>query len=180
MGSILGLTLPGPSLLYRAIAILLLFVGVLTYGYVKGISHEQAKAAIAQAKSAEIAVKAAKEQNHQNAMSYKRLADAFGELEGKYQQLRKGVRSHVSESDHSCKLSNGWVLLHDAAASGTVPGPPGVAEADSSAVTAVEALEGAIISNYQEYNKCREQVIEFNQWYESQKKIFEGAGQQKP
>lgn len=175
MGALLGLALPGPSLLYRALAVVLLFVGVLTYGYVKGISHEQNKQLAAQAANATKSVEVSKAQNAVNAGTYKRLEETLTNLEDRYRKLRKGIPSHVSKTDHTCKLSNGWVLLHDAAAGGTVPGAPTIAEANPSSVTAVEALEEAIVPNYQEYNKCREQVIELNRWYEDQRKIYERA-----
>lgn len=175
MGALFGLALPGPSLLYRAIAVVLLFVGVLTYGYVKGISHEQNKQMAAQSANSAKSVRVSKDQNAVNAGTYKRLEETLTNLELRYQKLRKGIPGHVSKTDHTCKLSTGWVLLHDAAASGAVPGPPTIAEANPSAVTAVEALEGAVIPNYQEYNRCREQVIEMNRWYEDQRKIYEEA-----
>lgn len=171
----LALALPGPSWLYRAIAIFLLFVGVLTYGYVKGISHEQARAVEAQARSLILAAKTTKAQNVENVDSAQRIDVKLSELEDRYKKLQKGLKGHVTKTDSACTLSTGWVLLHDAAAGGALPGPPTIAEADPSGITAVEALEKAVLPNYHEYDKCREQVIEFNRWYVNQKLIYENA-----
>ena len=175
MGALFGALLPGPSWLYRVIAYFLLGIGVLTYGYVKGISHEQAKAAEAQAKSLVRAAKITKAQNVENADSYQRMDVKLGELEARYKKLQKGLKGHVTKTDSACNLSTGWVLLHDAATGGALPGSPTIAEADPSGITAVEALEEAILPNYHEYDKCREQVIEFNRWYTNQKLIYENA-----
>lgn len=164
--------IPGSKLIYKALAVVFLLIGVLTYGYTKGISHERNKAAAKLNDQLVLAAKQAKAQQDSNNASYERLNEKYSALNANYRKIVKGVSKYASPSDTACVLSNGWVLLHDSATTGIPPEPPTVAEANPSGVTATEALE-TIAINYEHYNRCRQQVIEFNRWYEEQKKVLE-------
>jgi hypothetical protein len=178
MGAITGLlgsTLAGPNWLYRGLAYLALGIGVLTYGYVKGISHEQSKQALEHNQQLIKSAALVQQQIAVNHGAAARLQASYEALGNNYLKLQKEVKKHVTISDSTCNLSNGWLLLHDSAANATVPGASAKSEADPSGTSAVEALTDAIIPNYQEYVKCRQQVIEFVGWYDKNRALYETA-----
>ena len=80
--------------------------------------------------------------------------------------LIKEVPVYVSNTD--CSLSGGFRLLHDAAASGTVPDPAGIAHAPS-----VPAADFAttVIENYAQYHALAEQLTALQEWVRRQQAL---------
>lgn len=170
---LLKTTLPGPMLLWEVLVVGLLMLALVTFGFVKGINHEQAKNALAANKQLVRVIRVGEQSKTATNQSYAVLEAKIKRLDSANTQLLKGIKDHVSISDSKCDLSTGWVLLHNWGSSGTVPGAAKQSDQNPSGVTAATALEQAILPNYLEYNKCREQVIEFNDWYVTQKKIYD-------
>lgn len=67
-------------------------------------------------------------------------------------------------------LPNGFVRVHDSAASNNSAGPAADTDADPSGVTLAKAGE-VIARNYRSYNVCREQVIGWKAYYACLRKL---------
>lgn len=72
-----------------------------------------------------------------------------------------------------CELSNGWVSLHDSAATGSEPDSTGVADASSSGIKDNQALE-TVVSNYSTCQRNAEQLKSLQEWVRENNKILEG------
>lgn len=71
-----------------------------------------------------------------------------------------------------CELSNGWVSLHDSAATGSEPDPAGVTDATSSGIKDNKALE-TVVSNYSTCQQTAEQLKALQEWIRLNNKIIE-------
>jgi hypothetical protein len=80
----------------------------------------------------------------------------------------------VTKYDNICTLSNSAIRVHDGASQNELAQGTGGIDEGTSNVKISELLQ-TITENYTTYYKTREQVIGWQQWYNEQKKIFEGA-----
>jgi len=71
-----------------------------------------------------------------------------------------------------CELSNGWVSLHDSAASGSEPDSAGVIDATPSGIKDNQALE-TVTSNYSICERNAEQLKSLQEWVRNNNKIIE-------
>jgi len=71
---------------------------------------------------------------------------------------REAPRYVTPSTDAAYPLPVGFVRLHDAAATSVLPGPPGPADAQASAVKASDAA-GVIADNY---GACHEAIVQLN------------------
>lgn len=72
-----------------------------------------------------------------------------------------------------CELSNGWVSLHDSAATGSEPDSTGVIDAAPSGIKDNQALE-TVVSNYSTCQRNSEQLKSLQEWVRENNKILEG------
>jgi hypothetical protein len=77
-----------------------------------------------------------------------------------------------AEYDANCPLPNGWVRLHDAACTGTAPGPASATDGTASGIIPSEALK-YITNNYGSCHENAEKLKRLQEWvslqYEGQK-----------
>jgi len=94
----------------------------------------------------------------------------------KGEQIIKEVPVYVTkEADANCPIPDGWVYIHDKAASGAaetrIPEAPGNPDETSTGVTLSSAAE-TITLNYQQYHALVEQLTALQNWITEQQKIY--------
>lgn len=118
------------------------------------------------------------------AVAEQQSKDANAELEKKTQQhiaeLRKAKNANKTiiqevagrQIDSQCTLPRSAVSLHDSASRGQVARGPESIDGTPSTVKASELLE-TVVDNYSTCNETAEKLHGWQEWYRTQKKIFE-------
>lgn len=89
-------------------------------------------------------------------------------------QTASEVPRYVTPStDRAYPLPVGFVRVHDAAATGALPGPAGPADADASPVAASTAAT-VIAGNYGTCHEIREQLTSLQEWVREQQALEAG------
>lgn len=78
----------------------------------------------------------------------------------------------AKDLDASCKLTNASVVLHNSASQNEVSGGSTVADGTPSEVKASQLLS-TVVDNYGTCHEIREKLIAWQEWYTTQKKIYE-------
>lgn len=106
------------------------------------------------------------------------VATAVDRVQWRTRTLIREVPVYVTEAgDRSAILPDGFVRLHDAAATGTAPVPFGTGESpDTPSGIALSAATGIILDNYGQCRVWREQVIGWQSWYFDQQSLWAGEG----
>lgn len=161
MFSTLAMAVPWP---YRLLALVLLSVAMMGFGYIKGASHEAAKWEAAQAEAAR---KAAAIQVRQAEATFKvvtQYVDRVKVVREKGADIIKDVPAYVThEADAACVLPRGFVRLHDAAAANEIPSPAGSADASPSGI-ALSTATTTVADNYGRCAENAEQLRSLQQW----------------
>lgn len=93
-------------------------------------------------------------------------------IKEKRDATKKIVEQNKDSVDSTCQLSNSFVVLHDSSSKAEIPPSP-IPDAEApSDVKASEALE-VITDNYLTYYELRDLVIQWQEWYRTQKDIYE-------
>ena len=152
---------------YRLLALALLAVALVVFGWVKGVGHVQAEWDAANTRQAQ-----------QVSVVKQRQAEATVQVVTKYVDRVKIVREtgativkevpvYVSpEADAACVLPRGFVRLHDAAAAGRVPESAGGADAAPAGI-ALSTVAGTVADNYERCRENSEQLIALQAWLHS-------------
>lgn len=91
--------------------------------------------------------------------------------------ITKEVPVYVTkEADAHCTVPAGFVSLHDAAARGGVPDPPGGADAATSGI-ALSAVAGTVAGNYERCHENAEQLTALQSWIREMEKAVSNRGQ---
>jgi len=149
---------------YRWLAIALLAVALVGFGWVKGAGHVQGKwdAAISK-QSTQVASVKVKQAEAATGVVIK-YVDRVQVVRQKGADIIKEVPVYVpAQADAACVLSRGFVRLHDAAATGSVPDPAGSADAAPAGI-ALSAVAGSVAENYQRCHENAEQLIALQSW----------------
>lgn len=93
-------------------------------------------------------------------------------IKEKRNDIKKAVAKNKSSVDATCKLSNSFVVLHDSASQAEVPRSTIPDAEATSDVKASEALD-IITQNYLTYYEIRDLVLQWQEWYKTQKQIQE-------
>lgn len=153
---------------YRLLALALLAVALLGFGWVKGASHVQGEWDAAIVK-----------QGLQVATVKVKQAEATVQVVTKYVDRVKVVRVTgdtiikevpvyvTAEADAACVLSRGFVRLHDAAAAGRIPEPAGGADASPAGI-ALSSVAGTVADNYERCHENAEQLTALQDWVKAQ------------
>lgn len=150
MFSMLAMVVPLP---YRLLALALLAVALMGFGYVKGVSHEAAKWEAAKAEAERKAAAIQVRQAEATVKVVTQYVDRVKVVREKGADIIKEVPVYVThEADAACVLSRGFVRLHDAAAANQIPGPAGSADAAPAGI-ALSTVAGTVADNYE---RCRE------------------------
>jgi hypothetical protein len=86
----------------------------------------------------------------------------------------KYIETYITKHDNDIDFPKSFIMLHDSASQNEVSGSPGTADETPSEVKASELLT-TVVENYGTCNELRETVIAWQEWYKTQKEIFEGT-----
>jgi len=149
---------------YRLLALAVLGVALVGFGWIKGASHVQAQwdavvqqqtlqAATVRQRQAEAAVKIVTQ-----------YVDRVRIVREKGDTIIKEVPVYVPvQADAACTINHGFVRLHDAAAAGELPEPARDADAASAGI-ALSAVAGTLTANYQTCHENAEQLRALQEW----------------
>jgi hypothetical protein len=76
----------------------------------------------------------------------------------------------TKEDDDRCVINNGFVVLHNQAASGNLPGTPSVIDATATKVK-LSDVGKVVTGNYLTYNQVAEQLLSLQEWVTKQKEL---------
>lgn len=152
----------------------LAFVGAALFGaYAKGRNDEATAWRLKVADAREAAAEREREMGRAIGAQGRALEVARDKREGAVRTIIKEVEHYVpmvveSEAARACaRLPGGWRLLHDAAAAGVPPAPlPAPGTAVEAGPTPTDSIR-AVVGNYRECLAWRDQVIGWQQWYET-------------
>ena len=153
--------LPWP---YRLLALAVLSVALVGFGWIKGASHVQARWDAAVQQQA-LRVAAIRERQAQTTVKVvTEYVDRVRVVREKGDTIIKEVPVYVPvQADAACTINRGFVRLHDAAAAGELPDPAGDADA-AAADIALSAVAGTVAANYQTCRENAEQLIALQAW----------------
>lgn len=93
-------------------------------------------------------------------------------IKEKRNETTKAVVKNTDAINATCELSNSFVVLHDSASQAIIP-PSTIPDAETASdVKASEALD-VITQNYLTYYELRDLVMQWQEWYRTQKEIQE-------
>jgi hypothetical protein len=149
---------------YRLLALVLLAVALIGFGWIKGAVHVQAQwdAAVQQQalqtsatrlRQAEATVKVVTE-----------YVDRVRVVREKGDTIIREVPVYVPvQADAACTINRGFVRLHDAAAAGELPEPAGDADAPAAGI-ALSTVAETVAGNYQSCHENAEQLRALQGW----------------
>lgn len=162
---------------YRLLAVILLAVALIGFGWVKGAGHvqgqwdaavdkQEAQQARVRVRQAEVTVKVVT-----------KYVDRIQVIREKGDVIIKEFPAYVTpESDARCTINAGFVRLHDAAAANEVPGPARIADAAPSGI-ALSTVAGTVAENYQRCHENAAQLTLLQEWVREQAKVSNEGGQ---
>ena len=149
---------------YRLLALVALAATLVGVGWFKGTGHVQHQWDAAVAEQARQVAKVEKQQAEATVQVVTRYVDRVKVVREKGDAIIKEVPVYVpSEADAACTIHRGFVRLHDAAAAGDLPKPPGDADAPAAGL-ALSAVAGTIAANYQTCFENAEQLRALQAW----------------
>lgn len=169
LSNLLGLV-PLP---YRIPAGAVLALALFAGGFVAGArvtgDHWQKKVAEAERRAAAIEQK----QATATATVVTKYVDRVQTVRVAGETIVKEIPVYVTpEADAACVLPRGFVRLHDAAAAGRVPAPPGTADASAAGI-ALSAVVGTVADNYERCHENSTQLESLQDWIRQMQKAAE-------
>ena len=149
---------------YRLLALVLLAVALIGFGWVKGAEHVQAKwdAAIQQQTLQTAAIR--QRQAEATVKVVTEYVDRVRVVRQKGDTIIKEVPVYVPvQADAACTINRGFVRLHDAAATGELPEPARDTDAPAAGI-ALSAVAGTVAANYQTCHENAEQLRTLQAW----------------
>lgn len=107
--------------------------------------------------------------NNKLAHNYKTKVEKVKE---KTNEIITYVDRYLTKYDDDCRVPNAFVVLHDNAAQATVPDSAAGAYEGTSEVT-ISEVGKTVTRNYGIHHETVEQVKAWQEWYETQKKLFD-------
>jgi hypothetical protein len=149
---------------YRPLALALLAVALLGFGWVKGVNHVQGEWDAAFSKQAMQVATVKVKQAEATVQVLTKYIDRVQIRRVAGQTIIKKVPVYVpAEADAACVLSRGFVRLHDAAAAGHIPEPAGGTDASPAGI-ALSSVARTVADNYERCNENAEQLIALHAW----------------
>jgi len=90
----------------------------------------------------------------------------------KNEVVTKVITKVVKEYDSKCELSNAFIRVHDSASKDEVPSSSEPTDGGTSNVKASELLQ-TVTDNYSTYYQMRDRLLQWQEWYNKQKQIYE-------
>jgi len=149
---------------YRLLALVLLGVALIGFGWVKGAGHVQAQwDAAVQQQTLQVAT-ARQKQAEATVKVVTQYVDRVRVVRQKGNTIIKEVPVYVPvQADAACTINRGFVRLHDAAAAGELPEPARDADATAAGI-ALSAVAGTVAANYQTCHENAEQLSALQAW----------------
>jgi hypothetical protein len=158
------------TIIYRWLALLTLAGTLLAFGWVKGASHEQAKADAANLSATARTAIVRQRQAEATVQVLTKYIDRVRTVHVAGETIIKEVPVYVPAD--SPDLPSGFRLHHDAAATGQLPDATGIA--DAPAVPAQD-VAATVAENYLTYRKNAEQLTALQEWVDRQQQIAADA-----
>lgn len=153
---------------YRLLALALLAVVLLGFGWVKGASHVQGEWDAAIGKQALQVATVKVKQAEATVQVVTKYVDRVKVVRETGDTIIKEVPVYVTaEAEAACVLSRGFVRLHDAAAAGRIPEPAGGADASPAGI-ALSSVAGTVADNYGRCHENAEQLTALQEWVMAQ------------
>lgn len=154
---------------WKPLAVLLVALALLGVGWFAGTGHVQEKWDAEHQAMALAAAEQAKHQAEATVQVVTEYVDRVKVVREKGATIIKEIPVYVPQkADAGCTINAGFVRLHDAAASNTIPGPAGDADAATSGV-ALSTVAGTVADNYAACHENAEQIIAWQQWARAMK-----------
>ncbi len=163
MGALTALV-PWP---YRVLALILLAVALVGFGWVKGADQVHAEWDAAVLKQNLTTARVQKKQAEVTTEVVTKYIDRVKVVHDKGDVIIKEVPVYV-KNDVDVVLSGGFRVLHDSAASNTVPDPASVANAPS---VSAQDVATTIATNYRQYFELATQLEALQEWVRAQEVI---------
>ena len=149
---------------YRLLALAVLGVALVGFGWIKGASHVQAQWDAAVQQQALQAAAARERQAQATVKVVTQYVDRVRVVREKGQTIIKEVSVYVPvQADAACTINRGFVRLHDAAAAGELPEPARDADAAASGL-ALSTVAATVAANYQTCHENAEQLKALQVW----------------
>ena len=149
---------------YRLLALAVLGVALVGFGWIKGAGHVQAQwdAAVQQQT---LHVAAVRERQAQATVKVvTQYVDRVRVVREKGDTIIKEIPVYVPfQADAACTINRGFVRLHDAAAVGELPEPARDVDAAASGI-ALSAVAGTVAANYPTCHENAEQLRALQGW----------------
>lgn len=159
---------------YRLFILALLSAALIGFGYVKGLEHAAVDAAKTEIRAAKGTIKTMRAQQAVSASASAAHELVRIQTRTVYKTIDREVIRYVQASAPACRLPAGFVRLHDAAATASIPAAPGESDARPSAITDTDAL-GIIAGNYETCTETRQQLIDLQGWVRAQQALAKQA-----
>ena len=149
---------------YRLLALAVLGIALVGFGWLKGASHVQAQWDAATAAHQQAQAQAQISQAETTVQVVTQYVDRIQVVREKGDTLIQEVPVYVPvQADAACTVHRGFVSLHNAAAAGELPTAPGDPDAPAEGL-ALSAVAATVISNYQTCHENAEQLKSLQDW----------------
>lgn len=143
----------------------LFFEGVLysSYSWNEKVAELEKKVALSEVESAK-----------QNTKIITKYITSVQEVKDKTNDNIEYIEKYVTVYDDKCDVPNSAIVLHNSASQNQVPPGPGGAYEGTSDVK-ISEFTTTVVENYGTYYQLSEQLKAWQDWYKTQKDIFEKA-----
>jgi hypothetical protein len=145
---------------YKVIALLLIVASVFFYGYKKGSDQAEVEIAKYESKLNDLAIKLEREQANVKEKIVTEFVDKIQVVKEKEYVFLNQASNNVPSQYN---LSNGWVYLHDQAATSGIPEATRSSDATASDVRDNQAL-ATVVANYSRCLQNAQQLISLQDW----------------
>jgi hypothetical protein len=157
-------------LLYKVLGVILLAIASSVVAYFKGYEHGRQKLDDYILAEMLATSKVVQKQTKTVADGAKRVERATVEIRYVTQEIVKEVPIYVPTTPRDCTVPNGYVVLHDAAATGVSPRPPSESDREDSGYSIAQLAETST-KNLGLLNECRVKFEETKRIYNELKEL---------
>jgi hypothetical protein len=149
---------------YRLLALAVLGIALVGFGWLKGANHVQAQRDAATAAHQQARARVQIRQAETTVQVVTQYVDRIQVVREKGDTLIQEVPVYVPvQADAACTVHRGFVSLHDAAAAGELPEPARDADAPAEGLT-LSAVTATVVTNYQTCHENAEQLKALQDW----------------
>ena len=149
---------------YRWLALAVLGIALVGFGWIKGAGHVQAQWDAAVQKQTLQAAAVRERQAQATVKVITQYVDHIRVVRETGDTIIKEVPVYVPvQADAACTINRGFVRLHDAAAGGALPDPARDTDAAAAGI-ALSAVAATVATNYQTCHETAEQLSALQTW----------------